>query len=57
MQVHVQAVAARAKREPPVRYTVLEVHDSRLEKVLRALDERTGRELAVRTTQPSQRAR
>ncbi|BDA50405.1 probable DNA replication ATP-dependent helicase/nuclease DNA2 at C-terminar half [Coccomyxa sp. Obi] len=43
----VQAAAVGIAREPLVRYTVLEVHESRLEKVLRALDERTSRELAV----------
>ncbi|CAL8464813.1 g4348 [Coccomyxa elongata] len=42
-----QAAAGGASREPPVCYTVLEVHEMRSEKVLRALDERTSRELAV----------
>lgn len=45
-----QGTAANAAREAPVRYVVLEVHESRAEKVLRALDERSGRELAVRTS-------
>lgn len=49
MQAAAAAGAARVARKPPVRYTVLEVHESRSEKVLRALDERTSRELAVRT--------
>lgn len=45
-----QGTAAIAAREAPVRYVVLEVHESRAENVLRALDQRSGRELAVRTS-------
>ena len=38
---------AKSGTTPPVRYTVLEVHDSAEERVLRLLDEASGAELAA----------